>query len=64
MTSLSVFAEHGLAWNLIDKFRKNFDASEKNQLAQNICTKLALNEVCASLTVKQQLQHVFNHKVC
>lgn len=55
--------EPGIPAQLLEQFQKNFDASEKNRLAQNICTTHMLWDGCKNRSVLQNTQHCFSHKV-
>lgn len=56
-------ANPGISQEWIEKYQKNFDSSEKNLLAQNVCTQHSLSEVCYSRAKKQTTQHCFSHKI-
>ena len=58
-----IFAGLGVSAEALEKFRKNFEADPKNQLAQNVCTTHPLRDVCKNRTVLQNTQHCFSHKV-
>ncbi|WAR02578.1 BLMH-like protein, partial [Mya arenaria] len=53
----------GVSQELLDRFQSQFEKSEKNILAQNVCTAHPLWDVLASRACKQATQHCFNHKV-
>lgn len=53
----------GVAPELLEQFQKNFDADDKNQLAQNVCTTHTLWDMCKNRTVLQNTQHCFSHKI-
>ncbi|VEN64045.1 unnamed protein product [Callosobruchus maculatus] len=47
---------------LVDKFKKSFYADEKNLLAQNVCSRTDIFDVCLSRKTLEETQHVYNHK--
>ncbi|XP_045172452.2 bleomycin hydrolase-like isoform X2 [Mercenaria mercenaria] len=53
----------GISQEWIEKYQKNFESSEKNLLAQNVCVQHSLVEMCSSRARKQTTQHCFSHKV-
>ncbi|KAG5900093.1 hypothetical protein JTB14_016062 [Gonioctena quinquepunctata] len=49
--------------DVLEKFRKQFFAEEKNVLAQNVCSRVDPFDVALSRKVLAETQHVFNHKI-
>ncbi|KAJ8312946.1 hypothetical protein KUTeg_010319 [Tegillarca granosa] len=48
---------------VISKFKQNFSSDQKNLLAQNVCVKQDLWDVCRKQSVVAQSRHVFNTKL-
>ncbi|XP_077508874.1 bleomycin hydrolase [Amblyomma americanum] len=46
----------------IEKFQKEFEKDPKNRLAQNVCTKIDLKDLCQK-RASAHLNHVVSHKV-
>uniref|UniRef100_G3MM93 Bleomycin hydrolase n=1 Tax=Amblyomma maculatum TaxID=34609 RepID=G3MM93_AMBMU len=46
----------------LEKFQKEFEKDPKNRLAQNVCTKIDLKDLCQKRT-SAHLNHVVSHKV-
>ncbi|GFQ75046.1 bleomycin hydrolase [Trichonephila clavata] len=49
--------------SILNQFRKNFEASQKNLLALNACAKTDPLEVCQQRHIIESTSHVFTHKV-
>ncbi|KAL5016017.1 hypothetical protein ScPMuIL_005606 [Solemya velum] len=56
-------ATPGVSEETLATFRKNFSSDTKNVLAQNVCRKTDLWEVCLQQEVVQGSKHVYNTKV-
>lgn len=48
---------------VLEKFKKDFYADQKNVLAQNVCSKIDPFEAALRRKTLEETQHVFNHKV-
>lgn len=46
---------------ILEKFQKEFEKEPRNRLAQNVCTKVDIKDLCQKRTA--QLNHVVSHKV-
>ncbi|PRD25926.1 UNVERIFIED_CONTAM: Bleomycin hydrolase [Trichonephila clavipes] len=49
--------------SILNQFRKNFEADQKNLLALNACAKTDPLEVCQQRHIIESTSHVFTHKV-
>lgn len=54
----------GIQQETLDKYKENFQADPKNRLAQNVCSKQDLWDVCKNPAVIAGTPHVYNCKVC
>ena len=53
----------GISRESLEKFKETFLSDPKNRLAQNICSKQDLWDVCKNPSIIQQRPHVYNCKI-